>query len=314
MATDRRAFFKGLAAAAALTVVPGAAEARQKRTAPSDAVGMLYDATLCIGCRACVVACKQANEMPPDVDGYGEGLYDAPEGLNEFTKNVMQLYRHDDEYSYVKKQCMHCIDPACVGACMLGALQKGKFGVVSYDVSKCVGCRYCETVCPFNVPKFQWSKAAPRIVKCELCNHRLKEGKEPGCTEVCPRKAVIFGRYTDLLDEAHRRLEEHPHKYVPKVYGENEVGGTQVLYLSHVPFEKLGFRFDQTESVPNLQQTVQHGLYKGFVGPIALYALLGAVMLRNRRAEKQASGLGPRAAEKDYKGDPRPEARGPRPG
>jgi Fe-S-cluster-containing dehydrogenase component len=289
MSTDRRAFFKNIAAAATLTVLPTAAIARARKTAPNDAVGMLYDATLCIGCKACVVACKDANNMPADVDGYGQGLYDAPNSLNQYTKNVIQLYKDGDEESYAKKQCMHCIDPACVGACMLGALQKGKFGVVSYDVSKCVGCRYCETVCPFNVPKFQWAKAAPKIVKCELCKDRLAEGKEPACTEVCPRKAVIFGRYTDLLDEAHRRLKANPTKYVQKVYGEHELGGTQVLYLSHVSFEKLGFRFQQSESVPHLQQSVTHGVYKGFAGPVVLYALLGAVIFRNRgKAERES--------------------------
>jgi formate dehydrogenase beta subunit len=282
MDIDRRSLLKTAAAAATLTVIP-VTEARERRVAPNDAVGLLYDTTLCVGCKACVVACKQANEMPPDVDGYGGGLYDAPEGLNEFTKNVIALYREGEEQSFVKKQCMHCIDPACVGACMLGALQKGKFGVVSYDVSKCVGCRYCEAVCPFNVPKFQWSKKAPRIVKCELCRHRLAEGKEPACTEVCPRGAVIFGRYTDLLEDARSRLAQYPARYVPKIYGERELGGTQVLYLSHVPFEKLGFRFQDEESVPHVQQSVQHGVYQGFVAPVALYALLGAVMFRNRR-------------------------------
>ena len=251
--------------------------------------GILYDATLCIGCKACVVACKDANNMPPDTSGYGRGLYDSPDSLNQYTKNVIQLYKDGDETSFAKKQCMHCIDPACVGACMLGALQKGKFGVVSYDVSKCVGCRYCETVCPFNVPKFEWAKKAPKIVKCELCKDRLAEGKEPACTEVCPRKAVIFGRYTDLLDEAHRRLKANPTKYVQKVYGEHDLGGTQVLYLSHVDFEKIGFRFQQSESVPHLQQSVTHGVYKGFAGPVALYALLGAVVFRNRgRSEKES--------------------------
>ncbi len=285
MATDRRAFFKGIAAAATLTVIPTAAIAREKRTASKDAVGLFYDSTLCIGCKACVVSCKEANDMPADVDGYGGGLYDAPEGLNEYTKNVIQLYRDDAEWSYVKKQCMHCIDPACVGACMLGALHKDERGIVSYDPDKCVGCRYCETVCPFNVPKFEWAKAAPKIVKCELCRHRLAVGKEPACSAVCPRKAVIYGKYADLLDEAHRRLEASPGKYVPKVYGEKDLGGTQVIYLSHVDFEKVGFRFDHQESVPNTQQSVQHGLYKGFAGPIALYAILGAVMFRNRRSE-----------------------------
>jgi Fe-S-cluster-containing dehydrogenase component len=289
MSTDRRAFFKNIAAAATLTALPTAAIARAKKTAPSDAVGLLYDATQCIGCKACVVACKAANNMPADTSGYGQGLYDSADSLNQYTKNVIQLYKENDETSFVKKQCMHCIDPACVGACMLGALQKGKFGVVSYDVSKCVGCRYCETVCPFNVPKFQWAKAAPKIVKCELCKDRLAEGKEPACTEVCPRKAVIFGRYTDLLDEAHRRLKANPTKYVQKVYGEHELGGTQVLYLSHVDFEKIGFRFQQSESVPHLQQSVTHGVYKGFAGPVALYALLGAVIFRNRGKSEEES-------------------------
>ena len=284
MDTDRRSLFKGLAAAAALTVIPASAvQAREKRKPPPDAVGLLYDTTRCVGCKACVVACKQANKLAPDVDGYGGGLYDAPEGLNEFTKNVIQIYQDGGEQSYVKKQCMHCVDPACVGACMLGAMKKDAFGIVSYDPAKCVGCRYCETVCPFNVPKFEWSKKAPKIVKCELCRHRLAEGKEPACSEVCPRGAVIFGRYTDLLADARDRLAKHPGKYVPKIYGEKELGGTQVLYLSHVPFEKLGFRFQGEEAVPHVQQSVQHGVYQGFAAPVALYALLGAVMFRNRR-------------------------------
>lgn len=284
---DRRSLLKGLTATAAtataLAVTPSPAEARTRRQPPADAVGLLYDATRCIGCKACVVACKEANGMPADTDGYGGGLYDAPEGLNESTRNVIQLYQGDDESSFVKRQCMHCVDPGCVGACMLGALQKREHGIVTWDGSRCIGCRYCQVACPFNVPKFEWSKRAPKIVKCELCNHRLKEGKQPACTEVCPREAVIFGTRTALLEEAHRRLAEKPDLYVPKVYGEHELGGTQCLYLSHVPFEKLGFRFQQDEPVPETQQTVQHGIYQGFAAPLALYAVLGAVMLRNRR-------------------------------
>ena len=284
MATDRRSFFKGLAVASLAAVPATTAVARERKKAPDDAVGLLYDATKCIGCKTCVVACREANKTPADTTYYGGGLYDAPDGLNERTKNVIALYKDGEEFSYVKKQCMHCVDPACVGACMLGALQKGKFGVVSYEVNKCVGCRYCEAVCPFNVPQFEFTKTTPKIVKCELCKDRLEEGKQPACTEVCPRKAVIFGTRAELLDEAHRRLAEAPAgTYIPKVYGENELGGTQVLYLSHVEFEKLGFRFNDSKPVPELQQTVNHGIYKGFIGPVALYAMLGAVMFRNRK-------------------------------
>lgn len=288
---DRRSLLKGLAATAtALTVLPSPAAARERRAAPAGAVGLLYDTTRCIGCKACVVACKEANGMPADTDGYGGGLYDAPEGLNETTRNVIQLYKEADATSYVKRQCMHCVDPACVGACMLQALTKDERGIVSWDGGKCVGCRYCQMACPFNVPKFEWSRQVPRIVKCELCRHRLAEGKIPACAEVCPRHAVIYGTCTELLAEAHRRLAAAPGRYVPKVYGEHELGGTQCLYLSHVPFEKLGFRFQHDQPVPEVQQTVQHGIYQGFVVPAALYAVLGGVMLRNRRRERSAEG------------------------
>ncbi len=283
MISDRRSLLKGLAAAATMTVVSTPAEARPKPSAPADAIGLLYDTTKCIGCKACVVRCKEVGNLPADVDGYGGGLYDAPESLNESTRNIIQLYKEDGQSSYVKKQCMHCIDPACVSACMMGALQKRAFGAVTWENNRCIGCRYCQVACPFGVPQFQWSKISPRIVKCDLCADRLVEGKKPGCVEACPRGAVISGPREALLAEAHQRIEASPGLYVPTVYGEKELGGTQVLYLSHVPFEKLGFRFDHEESVPHRQQTVQHGVYKGFVAPLALYGVLGAVMFRNRK-------------------------------
>jgi formate dehydrogenase beta subunit len=284
MGVDRRSMLKCLTAAAAVSAVPQIATAAPRRGVPADAVGLLYDATLCIGCKACNVACKEANELPADVSTYGGGLYDAPDGLNEYSKSIIQLHRNGDEYAYVKKQCMHCVDPACVNACMLGALQKGKWGVVTWEDDRCVGCRYCQVACPFNVPKFEWASRAPKIVKCELCSHRLEEGKEPACSAVCPRGAVVYGTREELLAEARRRLvADGDGKYVQKIYGETELGGTQVLYLSHVPFEDLGFRFSDDESVPRLQRDVQHGIYQGFIAPAALYAALAIVMVRNRR-------------------------------
>ncbi len=289
MEISRRSLLKGLTAAAGMTVLPATVEAREKVEPRPDAKGLLYDATRCIGCKSCVVACKEANHLPADTTTFGGGLYDAPAGLNQYTKNVIQLYREGDEYSFVKKQCMHCVDPGCVNACMLGAMHKGEYGIVSWNPDRCVGCRYCEVACPFEVPKFEWSSAAPKIVKCELCRDRIAEGKEPACSEVCPRQAVIYGSRDELLQDARNRLKDSPDKYVPKIYGETELGGTQVLYLSHIPFEDLGFRFQDEASAPNLQQTVQSGIYQGFVAPIALYAVLGAVMFRNRRKTESES-------------------------
>lgn len=283
MGISRRTALKAMASATATTAAAAATPRRSEAAeAPADAAGMLYDTTLCIGCKACVVACADANDRIRDT-AWSEGKWQAPVDLNQHTKNIIKLYHEGPRRSYVKQQCMHCIDPACVNACMLGSLKKREFGIVTYDPSLCVGCRYCQMACPFNIPKFEWSKAFnPKIVKCELCSHRLAEGLEPACCEVCPREAVIFGTRADLLKEAHRRLEASPDRYVPKVYGETDAGGTQVLYLSHVPFDKIGLPDFGPRSVPDTQRTLQHGIYQWFVAPVALYGVLAAVMLRNR--------------------------------
>ena len=285
MDRTRRSFLQGLACAgatAAASAVP--AVASDKRVAPDDAVGMLYDTTRCIGCKTCVVACHEANGLPPD--NRGDALHDAPQALNDRTKNIIKLYKEEGRRSYMKQQCMHCIDPACVGACMIGALQKREYGIVTWESNRCIGCRYCQVACPYNIPKFEWESANPRIIKCELCNHRLAEGKIPACCEVCPRHAVIYGTREELLAEAKKRLAEHPDKYVPRIYGETDGGGTQVLYLSHVDFDKLGLPDLGDEGTGVLNRTIQHGVYKGMIAPVALYAVLGGVMLRNRKSGK----------------------------
>ena len=288
MSMDRRSLLKGLAVAgagAATRAVP--AEAAERVRPPEDAVGMLYDATRCIGCKACVTACKQANNLPGNI-------YDPPNDLSGDTKNIIKKYQAEDEYSYMKAQCMHCIDPACVNACMIGALQKREFGIVTWDPARCIGCRYCQVACPYTVPKFQWASANPKIIKCELCLHiiaengRLTEGALPGCCKACPKEAVIFGTYTDLLADARQRIANHPDAYWPagdpKIFGEHDGGGTQVLYLAAVDFDKLGLPGLGDEGAGTLARTVQHGVYRGFVAPVALFAILGGVMWRNRRA------------------------------
>ena len=283
MGITRRAALQTMMAAGATAVGARPAQAAVLPLPPADAVGLLYDATLCIGCKACTVACRDANGLPADTSGIPSGLYNAPLDLSARAKTVIKLYADGATRSYVKAQCMHCVDPACVSACMLGALKKREFGIVSYDADLCIGCRYCEVGCPFGVPKFEFAKAAPKIVKCELCKERLAAGQEPACTDVCPRHAVIFGERTELLKEAKRRIADNPGRYVPTVYGETDGGGTQVLYLSHVPFDKLGLPTLGDEPAPQLARSIQHGVYRGFIAPAALYAALGIVMLRNRR-------------------------------
>jgi Fe-S-cluster-containing dehydrogenase component len=300
MTLDRRSLLTGAAAAgaaAAVALVPGQAEASAKAV-PPDAVGLLYDTTLCIGCKTCVVACREANDKKPDTSN-SNGLWDEPLDLNGQTKNIIKLYKDPDSpvRSYFKQQCMHCVDPACVGACMIGALQKREMGIVTYKQEYCSGCRYCQVACPFEIPKFEWANKAPLMVKCELCNHRLAEGKLPGCVEVCPRHAVIYGKRTDLLAEAKKRIADHPDRYrgykdgdPPRVFGDADGGGTQCLILSHVPYEKFGLPALEEVSQANTTRTIQHGVYQGFIAPIALYAVLGAVVYRNKRTQDKDGG------------------------
>ena len=298
MGISRRFALKSLAmatgTAVARAVAPDRAAAYERVEPAADAVGMLYDTTKCIGCKACMTACNEVNGLPFDTRGESAGRWHMPLDLNEYCMNIIKLYQGDGEppaegeapqgrdWSFIKRQSMHCVDPACVTACMLGALHKAELGIVRYRADLCVGCRYCEMACPFNIPKFEWESLAGKIVKCELCAHRVTVGKLPGCCEACPTGAVIYGKRADLLAEAHRRIDAEPDKYVQHVYGETEAGGTQVLYLSHIDFEKVGLPDYDDRPVPQTVKTIQNGIYQGFVAPVGLYAVLAAVMLRNR--------------------------------
>ena len=291
MDLSRRSLLKAVVAGAgtaATALVP--AEALADPAAQDETVGMLYDSTKCVGCKACMSACNEANNITPDTSS-SDGRAAMPIDLNEHALNIIKVFNDPEgkRHAYVKRQCMHCVDPACVSACMIGAMRKQPNGVVTYDAGRCVGCRYCEMGCPFNVPKFEWSKAIPKIVKCQLCNDRTAKGQLPACVEVCPPKAVIYGKRFELLEEAHRRLKQYPERYIPKVYGEHEAGGTQVLYLAGVDFARLGLPDYGDQPVPEGVHQVQHTLYRGFALPLALYALLLGATWRNRSRQHEES-------------------------
>jgi len=262
--------------------------------AQPDAVAMLYDNNLCTGCRACMMACNDANGLPSDTR-LSSGLWDMPLDLNSKTKNIIKLCEEPEGrgFAYVKRQCMHCLDPACVTGCPFSALKKSEWGAVTWTSSLCIGCRYCEVACPFDVPKFEWDKWNPKIVKCEFCfDQRLKENMQPACTAVCPTGAVIFGKRADLLEKAKARIAASPAKYYEqRVYGEHEAGGTQVLYLSHVPFQDIGLPKLGPTSLGHYATKVTSVIYKWLSGPLFAAVLLGAAIKRNwNRHEEERPG------------------------
>jgi formate dehydrogenase iron-sulfur subunit len=201
-------------------------------------VGILVDTTRCTGCEKCVKACKDANELGKDLPRPWKARIDDLSSTR-YTTILRRAGGHN-----VRQLCRHCYEPACVSACIVGALQKTAEGPVIYDAGKCMGCRYCMMACPFGIPRYDWEDAVPHVAKCTMCYPRLGEGKLPACVEACPENAVTFGPLEDLLAEAHRRIAADPRKYVDKVYGETEIGGTSVVYVSDIPLDFLAFKPD----------------------------------------------------------------------
>jgi Fe-S-cluster-containing dehydrogenase component len=298
MAINRRKFLKFAAAAGGTAacgmVTPSTARASEPGVG-EDGYGMLNDSVLCVGCKACQSACKKENNLKPEAE-MPETLYDSPRSLSEHTYTLIKMHREEGgEATFVKQQCMHCVDPACQSACLVGALKKQENGAVTWAADKCMGCRYCMVACPYNVPQFEWKEAVPDIRKCTLCNEtRLKKGLPTACSSVCPRGAIVFGKREDLLGIARKRIADRPDLYLDHIYGEKEIGGTGVIYLSkkNVAFASLGLPSFGPKAPPRLTEGIQHGVFKYFIPPVAIYAALGGIMAYTNRKNKHAKDEG----------------------
>jgi Fe-S-cluster-containing dehydrogenase component len=302
MDSTRRGFLKTLGAAGAATGATALTASNQARAWTSDAPdnpnACLVDLTRCIGCRLCEQACAEENGLPGPDPGLGEETaFENKRWMDEDHFTVVNRYftgkldkDHNPVPTYVKRQCMHCQDPACASACVTGALSKDPNGAVHYDVTKCIGCRYCMVACPFEVPAYEYdSPLTPRVRKCTFCFDRVgKKGKMPACAAACPMEAITFGKRKDLLDDAHQRIRENPARYMDHVYGEEEAGGTCWMYVSGERFSKLGFAQVSTQPVPKLTETIQHSLFSYLWSPILLFGILGGIMAYTSR--KDASG------------------------
>ncbi len=269
MRLDRRNFFRVLGVTGATLALGNKGQASNAAGSDGELNAILYDSTRCVGCQSCEYACAEANGLPEPVGMPEVGVI---RKTDETCRTVVNAYDTSKGEVYVKRQCMHCNDPACAAACLTRAMHKHPGGPVTWTGSKCMGCRYCMISCPFDGPRFEYNSPNPRITKCDMCFDRLQEGQLPACVENCPAEALMFGKRRDLIKEARRRIHDNPDQYVDHIYGETEAGGTGVLYLSPVPFQELGFN-------TRVQKSSYPALTKGFLYSVPTVFVLWPMML-----------------------------------
>ena len=257
--------------------------------------GILVDVTRCQGCEKCVAACVDANKL--DADRAAVDRFTARDGLSaDRLTSILPVA----EGRFARKSCLHCLDPACVSACLVGGLTRGDDGAVVYDPDKCIGCRYCMLACPFHVPRYEWASTVPYVKKCAFCVDRLQEGLQPACVEGCPHGALTFGERGELLEVARKRLRDAPGTYLDHVWGETEFGGTAVLYISDVDLAALDWPARETEPIPHLTEPLI--AQTPTIGLGVASSLLGVNWIIRRRMKLARDNDDANGRERDHEG------------
>ena len=274
-----RRFFLKFSAASTLLGLATKTESQEHFTGWPGRYGMLTDTTLCIGanCRKCEEACKKVNNLSREnLNLSDNSVFESSRRTDSLNYTVVNRFPNPKDSQkpiYVKKQCLHCDEPPCVSACLVSAFKKTPEGPVIYNKDVCIGCRYCMIACPFIIPAYDYfDPLTPQVRKCTMCYDRVKQGKIPACAEICPQEAIVFGKRKDLIALARERMRNHPERYHPRIFGEEEVGGTSWLYLAGADFAKLGFPAE-------VGNTPYPELTRGFLGMVPIVFVIWPLLL-----------------------------------
>jgi formate dehydrogenase iron-sulfur subunit len=257
--------------------------------------GILIDVTKCTACEKCVAACTANKGLDPWQADRDRAV--TADGLSEHRLSAV-LKVADGRFA--RKSCMHCLEPSCVSACIVGGLTKTPEGPVVYDRDKCIGCRYCMLACPFHVPRYEWDETVPYMVKCDMCSDRLSHNRPPACVEACPQKALTFGDRDQLLSRARALIRQSPDRYRQHIWGEKEFSGTSVMYVSDVDLAPLGWPAGGAPAIPSLTEPLIHKT--PFIGLGVATALLGLNWIVKRRDELAARPEPVPESGKDHRG------------
>ena len=251
------------------------------RQAQPAEIAKLIDVSKCIGCKACQTACMEWNDLRDEVGTVAAGVYDNPTDLSAQSWTVMRFAEYENqqtgnlEWLIRKDGCMHCEDPGCLKACPSpGAIIQYANGIVDFQSAHCIGCGYCVTGCPFNVPRI--SKQDNKAYKCSLCSDRVAVGQQPACVKTCPTGAITFGTKEAMQEQAAGRITDLKERGFDKagLYDPAGVGGTHVMYvLHHADQPSL---YSGLPNEPQISPAV--GLWKGVSKPLAMVALGAAAL------------------------------------
>ncbi len=249
-------------------------------------VGKLIDVSRCIGCKACQSACMEWNDLRGEV-GTFNGVYTNPKDLDDQTWCLMRFTETDIDGAFqwliLKDGCLHCSDPGCLRACPApGAIVQYSNGIVDFHEEHCIGCGYCISGCPFNIPRLR--RADSKVYKCTLCSDRVAVGLEPACIKSCPTQALSFGSKEDMLALAGHRLGDLNERGFTKaaVYNPPGVAGTHVFFVLPHGDRPEAYGLPHDPKVSAIVELWRSPFARGF-GVFTMFAVLGAGILHYMR-------------------------------